>query len=88
MIAETALVCWLVAYVFLPLLWALTSSPPAEVRRVTNALVRQRAQLIADDPVTKITVTPAALGKWRAARDAGLLNYRAPVTALDLEEAA
>ncbi len=55
MIAETALVCWLIACVFLPLLWALTSSPPAEVRRVTNALVIGQVRRIvrADDMLAK-----------------------------------
>jgi len=46
MIALLLLVCWLICCAFVPLLYALTHHDPIEVRQVTNALVRQRAQVL------------------------------------------
>lgn len=62
MIAETILACWLIASVYLPLLHALTRDPPVEVRRVTNALVMQRAKLCVSEPSR-----PSRVLRFRAA---------------------
>lgn len=66
MIAETLLACWLIASIYLPLLHALTRTPPVEVRRVTNALVVQRASLLAASEPAVVFIPAYALKRWRA----------------------
>lgn len=66
MIAETLLACWLIASIYLPLLHALTRTPPIEVRRVTNALVVQRAHLLAISEPAVVFIPTSAVEHWRA----------------------
>lgn len=84
MIAETLLACWLIACVFLPLLWALTSSPPSEVRRVTNALVVGQAERLirAGALRDRFERNFPEVHHWRAAVEPTLTGI-APVWALE-----
>lgn len=96
MIALTALVCWLIICAYVPLVIALTQDPSLEVRRVTNALVMQRALLVsaAEPVVMSVRVRAVDVGdfvkRWRAAggETAPTLTAAAPVFALDLDEVA
>lgn len=96
MLALTALVCWLIVCAYVPLVLALTREPPIEVRRVTNALVMQRALLVgaAEPAIMSVRVRPENVAdfvdRWRAAGGETAPTVLAPTLAfaLDVDEAA
>lgn len=75
MIAETLLVCWLVACAYVPFLLLMTREAPVEVRRITNALVRQKAK------VTWLRETEAvnAIRRWDEWRKRCAVVERVPL---------
>lgn len=72
MLEVVLLTCWLIACAYVPLVLWITRDPPSEVRRVTNALVMQRASIVANElprPVARpVSLAEAAAlkARWEA----------------------